>query len=311
MIRKIEIKNFQSHKDTVLDLSKGVNVIVGPTDSGKTSVIRAIRWVAENRPRGTEFRSWWGGDTEVSLTITNRGQVTRRRTKSENVYVDKKGRKTTTMTAGAVEPPESSLEILQIDRESVQEQHDSPFVLSETSGAVAKRLNEVTDLSHVDRALSIAKARHTKAKNTYEWHKELKEEAAKKVEELAWVPELLEKLDALEVLEQEIEEQRKRVEELQELVSNIRSLNPEKIREDRTRAESLLTDISSLQNLGVDLREKKEELEELEELVRQIHFAKEYRERLARKHSQAKKEFEDEFPEVCPLCGGKRGGDKS
>ena len=37
-IEKVILENFQSHKYTVLDFTKGLNSIVGPTDSGKTAI---------------------------------------------------------------------------------------------------------------------------------------------------------------------------------------------------------------------------------------------------------------------------------
>lgn len=54
-ISRIEIVNFQSHSYTDLYLSDGVNVIVGPSDSGKTAIIRAIKWVLFNEPSGSSF----------------------------------------------------------------------------------------------------------------------------------------------------------------------------------------------------------------------------------------------------------------
>ena len=37
-IKKIDLINFQSHKFTSLDFADGLNVIVGPSDNGKTSI---------------------------------------------------------------------------------------------------------------------------------------------------------------------------------------------------------------------------------------------------------------------------------
>lgn len=48
MISKITIRNFQTHKKSELEFTDGVNLIVGSSDNGKSSVIRAFRWLAEN-----------------------------------------------------------------------------------------------------------------------------------------------------------------------------------------------------------------------------------------------------------------------
>lgn len=54
-IKSIEIENFQSHKYSKLDFSERLNVIVGPSDNGKSAIIRALKWVLFNEPKGTDF----------------------------------------------------------------------------------------------------------------------------------------------------------------------------------------------------------------------------------------------------------------
>lgn len=69
MIRSIHLQNLQSHKDTKLEFSDGVNVIVGSSDSGKSAILRGLGWVATNRPAGDEFRSDWAGKENTSVSI--------------------------------------------------------------------------------------------------------------------------------------------------------------------------------------------------------------------------------------------------
>ena len=44
-IKKIILQNFQSHKYSIVELDEQLNVIVGPSDSGKSAIIRALKWV--------------------------------------------------------------------------------------------------------------------------------------------------------------------------------------------------------------------------------------------------------------------------
>ena len=55
MIRKIDVTNFQSHRNTVLELDPGVNVIVGMSDSGKSGFIRATKAAIFKSPFYTSF----------------------------------------------------------------------------------------------------------------------------------------------------------------------------------------------------------------------------------------------------------------
>ena len=149
-LKSLSIENIQSHKNSKLDFVDGVNAIVGTTDSGKSGILRALNWVTNNKPGGNAFRSWWGDDTKVKLTLKNRSSVTRIRTNSLNKYI---------LDATAYEafgqnvPEEISKEINMSDI-NWQRQFDPPFLLTESSGEVARRLNKTVDLDIIDVALT-------------------------------------------------------------------------------------------------------------------------------------------------------------
>ncbi len=46
--KKLEIQNFESHKHTIIDFDPGINVFIGDSDSGKSSVLRALSWLCYN-----------------------------------------------------------------------------------------------------------------------------------------------------------------------------------------------------------------------------------------------------------------------
>lgn len=52
-IASVKIENFANHKDTFVTFDKGVNVVTGTSDSGKTSLIRAIMFVLDNSYSGS------------------------------------------------------------------------------------------------------------------------------------------------------------------------------------------------------------------------------------------------------------------
>ena len=55
MLTSLTIKNFQSHKDSTLQFSPNVNVILGHNDSGKSAIFRAIDFVVFNSLSGDSF----------------------------------------------------------------------------------------------------------------------------------------------------------------------------------------------------------------------------------------------------------------
>ena len=152
MIKRLELENFQSHRESHLDFHPGVNIIVGTSDSGKTAIIRAIKWLKDNRPLGDEFRSHWGGDTRVMIHLDDK-LINRMKGKSENSYIlskDKPGPDPTIFKAFGTDIPEPIKDILNMSDINVQNQLDSPFLLTKSPGEVANHFNRIAHLEDID-----------------------------------------------------------------------------------------------------------------------------------------------------------------
>jgi exonuclease SbcC len=56
-IDTIVIENFQCHEKTIIKLAPNgqLTIITGQTDSGKTAIFRAIKWLLYNTPQGSDF----------------------------------------------------------------------------------------------------------------------------------------------------------------------------------------------------------------------------------------------------------------
>lgn len=85
MLKFLNIKNYQSWAEGAFNFHPGLNVIIGLSDSGKSAIIRALRWLVWNRPLGNEFQSDWGGETSVNLTTTEGITISRSRIKMEKI----------------------------------------------------------------------------------------------------------------------------------------------------------------------------------------------------------------------------------
>lgn len=158
MIKSITLKNFQSHENTSIDFSDGVNAIVGLSDSGKTAILRALRWVITNKPSGEEFRSYWGGSTSVTIELDNEIKVTRGRSNSDNYYaletpggLDNGHQE---FRAFGQDVPEEIKKIFSMSDINMADQMDAPFLLSFSPGEVAQTLNKLVNLEVIDRSIS-------------------------------------------------------------------------------------------------------------------------------------------------------------
>lgn len=84
IITSVEINNFQSHKNTTMKFTDGLNVIVGESNSGKTAILRAIKWVLDNEPRGSDFITTGEDDCSVTVNFDDGTYITRKRTRSNS-----------------------------------------------------------------------------------------------------------------------------------------------------------------------------------------------------------------------------------
>jgi DNA repair protein SbcC/Rad50 len=193
MIKQLVLQNFQSHKDTELNFSDGVNIIVGPSDSGKSAILRAIKLLVWNRPSGNEMRSTWGGKTSVEI-FTDDVHIVRVKDKEEIYILGDQHFK-----AFRTDVPKEIQDALNLSEINLQQQLDSPFLLSLSPGQVAQHFNSIAKLDQIDTGLfNINKAiRELEGQNKY---KQI--DLDNKKEELVKY-EHIEKLEAeIEVLEQ-------------------------------------------------------------------------------------------------------------
>lgn len=155
MIKHLYIKNFQSHSETSLDFSEGVNVVIGQSDSGKTAIARALDWVLNNRPQGDSFRRQGEDTTEVFAYLDSGHRIERKKRKTvDNTYRLAKGEESQPFKAFGASVPEEIAQVVNMSDINWQRQLDSPFLLSMTPGDIARKLNEIVHLDVIDSALS-------------------------------------------------------------------------------------------------------------------------------------------------------------
>ena len=163
-IEKIILVNFQSHVYSELSLSRGVNVIVGPSDSGKTAIMRALRWNMFNDPSGVEFVR--EGETEVSVTVRfqNSVEVERRRSRSKNQYILRRPDEEELVFEGFGKNVPAEIEeaigikkIMLDDKKSLplnfSDQLDGPFLLQETDAYKAQAIGRMVGVDLLDETM--------------------------------------------------------------------------------------------------------------------------------------------------------------
>jgi exonuclease SbcC len=155
VIKSLHIQNFQSHKNTKLNLHSGVNVIIGESDTGKSAILRALSWLVRNKVDDKSFRSNWGGKTDVEIRFDDGNEVSRTQDKDNCYYlVNEETGVDEEYKAFRTDIPQDIVEVLNMDVLNMSYQFDPPFLLSDSSGEVAKTLNKIADLTDIDTSIS-------------------------------------------------------------------------------------------------------------------------------------------------------------
>lgn len=334
MINRLILRNFQAHKFLRLNFSPGVNTICGTTDSGKSSIIRALRWVSQNLPKGTSFIRH--GEKKASVTIDLDGVRVTRERGGENTYSIKTDEGKNTFRSFNNNVPEPVQDILRMSSINFQLQHDPPFWLSDSAGEVSRQLNAVVNLEEIDRVLSRAasKVRQSKTlRDSQEKQVAISKEAWESTRYIVHADELLKAVEAIDAKRAEqlpvmmdlaylIETTENQEAEIEMAVNYANRLQPIRAKgrvlkrgyHYRDQFVSLLEDIEEClsikepPNLGplavlkVKLMEELERYESLKYLITSLDIS----ERKVRMAQAQKKEAVKNLQEgvkTCPTCG--------
>jgi len=222
-----------SHFETVFEFSPDLTVITGPNDSGKSALIRIIKWVAQGEPSGENFiftvkddktgeviKQAKEGKAEIGLD--NGIVVTKTRRKGKTTYTIN----TIPEPFEKAEVPEEIKQALGIDKYSFGDfetylnyafQLEAPFLISESPSVGAKVLGKLAGTEAVDLAIREVSKRTHKTR-------EEKRIAEREIERINGdlldyqdLDELKQRVQACEYLVEELETAAKKKDNLKDL----------------------------------------------------------------------------------------------
>lgn len=234
-IAAVEAWGFQSLFNCRFTLApNGLTVITGPNDSGKTALIRLIRWIALGEPQGEDFLFTIYDDLDKTKIIEQAEEAGGRIILDDGVTITKIRRKGETTWIISTEPepykkaavPEVVTQLLGLTKTNFSDfevalnfayQLDAPFLISESPSAGAKVLGKLAGTEVVDLALKdVAKdvSKHQTARRNAE-----QEMGAKELELMNYqgLEEIGQQLDALEILLKKIDDAVTRKDKLRDI----------------------------------------------------------------------------------------------
>lgn len=162
----LDLRQCRSWRQQRLQFHPGLNVIVGPSDSGKSNIVRAIKSVIENVSSASMLRRGQQ-DGEVSILFRDRSGVRLRKSRSNKVNeytIVHRGKRATYRAVGLSVPEPVSACVrmgpAQVGDElvllNVQSQVEPPILVADSAAKVAKLIGSISGLDAVQRALSRA-----------------------------------------------------------------------------------------------------------------------------------------------------------
>jgi exonuclease SbcC len=295
MLKKLTIRNFGTHAKLDIDLER-ITCFVGESYSGKSTIIRALRWVILNKPTSTRVIKW--GCKQATVTLyTDRGAIRRIRSASKNLYMLKRGKKVEKFVAFGNDVPGPIKSLLNISEDQFQFQHSQPFWFCETAGQVSKQLNQIISLDLIDRFFKHLSQQKSETAGTISMSEYRLDRFRKEDIELSYVPEIEREYKKLVQLEKKAEAL---LQDVQDIQTTITKLNALKLRTRRPPSFDHLqkcyfqaeADETDTDNLRADTNR----ISELEEEVSSARIPlADYGAALQRKEG-----------EQCPLCGNPR-----
>jgi hypothetical protein len=220
MFLEIELRNFQKHHHQVVVTDTPITCITGPSDQGKSSIIRALRWVCHNTPAGSGFLRHGADRVGVAVVLADGQTVRRWRGKGGNHY----SVGATKLAGFGAGVPDLVAQAVPLSPLNFQAQHDPPFWVTLSPGQLARELNGVVDMAAVDKVLASLRTRAAQASRGVGVAAATKANAAAEVEARAWAPRAAAQWVAVQAAQVEAEAKAKEATKLAELVSQVQAL---------------------------------------------------------------------------------------
>lgn len=289
MFKKIKIINFQVHQEKEIHFAPGITTIKGATDSGKSSIIRALRWVCLNDFAGEEFIREGASQAAVSVQVDS-SIIRRRKGKGGNLY---KLDKAVFKAFGRGSVPQEIESFLQIDEMNFQAQHDSPFWFSESAGEVSRQLNRIVDLSVIDTSLANVAGLLKRSSYRIGLGEERVDQLKQEIESLSSQEERVNEFKLLKERHEKLTQIQKHHRDLEELM--------ERAGRYRLRIQQSIPDLSGLDQKFQAYQDTQESLQTLNVYLRSFHSIQKSVNYKKRKHQELEQQLRS--VKLCPTCG--------
>ena len=270
MIKSLHLINCQSHKNSLIEFHPGLNVITGDTDSGKSVIIRGLDKVIYNNFPSKELVSHWGGHLSIAVTVNNNIVILKHDKKDSYTLND------TPFSAIGGKVPEEIRSVFNMEDINLQNQIDSFFLLTDTSGYVASYLNQIANLSQIDSTTTSIKSELNGIKRTIEHDKENLVEKEKVLQSYSFLTDLKTSINEADELEQNIVDLSLKIDSITLLLDKVKEIDDKFLKNEKLLSlkgivNETLKDIKLIDTLDAKIYSLSFELDKVSRLDFQIN----------------------------------------
>jgi len=262
MIKSITLENFGCHKHLHIDFCDKINVIVGQTNIGKSTIFKAIRLLFNNKPSNSKkiFDREQKHNFLISAIVNN---YKIDRTSKEYVLTNLETNSVERFSTFGVSVPQPILNVLNLSDINYQRQMDQYFLLLDTPGQRAKSLSPTIGIDDSNRLIDHIKGKISNTKSDIKVNKKRKLDLLQECDRLRKSNVFLGRLTSLKFRKNELAFMERKVNEIIKIIESIKKLNIINIDE----IPSYISETSKLIKTHDDIIKTKRQIIELRKIV--------------------------------------------
>ena len=301
MLKSIKIKKFQSHENTLLKFSSGVNIIFGKSQAGKTAIFRAFKWLVTNRPLGVSFKSKFSSSkdsTVVQLKTGRNNIITLKKSDKDSKYIlkTKSGKKTFRKFKGKI--PDEIENALNLNFGLTFQNQLNPHSVSSSPTDLGKRIDDVIGTFNLEKWMGIASKRLSGKKRELVIVKSRIEKNEENLKNYDGLSDLQNEINLCNSLETKIVDVESKIDRLTSLLESYKEIKG-RINH-LTHYSDLIDDIDRFETDRSRFGELAELIASLKNYVETVFIISELKEKIENLKTEYIKRLS--VKKICPLC---------
>lgn len=299
MLKKLTLKNFQGHKDSTVVFSPRITGIIGLSLSGKSSLVRSIKWAKDNRPLKFRFHSHFakkGEKTEAILEFSDTTITTSKTTKTHIYQIDDDE---PLRKFGKTVPVEVS-EALNLEDINIQYEWDNPFLIRGSHPEIARAISKAVNTDLIEKAVNLIRKEKNILIHERRFTKKEVEEKEVRLEKLAALDKIAPLVKQAKSFGRKIDKLGTEFDSLEKLKININDIEVKISKTKKIlKAKPLLDEAEDIDAQIENLRTEQKDLEQIEAITSWIDTAQDTHEEYVSEYIKSLRKLGK-----CPTCFG-------